>query len=216
MTGQTKYGTDHGKINVEYYDHIRDMDELGRKYVADKLGGVFCENIKIPGTAVNPPGQVSDPDVEATSGLLLFDSGTTELIFAMVQMPHKWFMETEISPHIHWEKTTSAVGNVAWRLRYKHAPVGGLRDAVWTDLGIVTDLSPETPDPDTADHQLVTRFPSIDMTGKELEHSLLFELSRVGGDASDTYVADARLLAMDIHFFIDAPGGFRPDIKQTY
>lgn len=216
MTEITRYGTDHRKIDVDYYNEIRGMTELGRKYIADKLGALFCENIKIPSTSINPPGQVSDPDVEATSGLLLFDNSTTELVFAIVQMPYRWSLKSEVHPHIHWEKTTSAAGNVAWRVRFKHAPVNGVRDAAWTDLGIVSTPSDSTPDVDTADHQMITHFDDIDMASKEVEHSILFEISRVGGDASDTYADDARLVAVDIHYHVDAPGGIRDATKQTY
>ena len=216
MTETTKYGTDHRKIDVDYYNEIRGMTELGRKYIADKLGGLFCENIRIPSTSINPPGQAADPDIEATTGLPLFDNSVTELVFAVIQMPYKWSLGTEIHPHIHWEKTTSAAGNVAWRIRYKHAPVAGVRDAAWTDLGIVTTPDQNTPDIDTADYQMITHFDEIDMTSKGVEHSILLEVSRVGGDASDTYNDDARLIAIDVHIHMDAPGGIRENVKQTY
>ena len=35
---------------------------------------------------------------------------------------------------------------------------------------------------------------------------LLIKLSRIGGDASDTYGADARLLEFDIHYQINTLG----------
>jgi len=216
MTTRTKYGTDHNKISIDYYNEIRDMTALGRKHIADKLAGQFVENIKIPATAINPPGAASDPDVEATSGLLLFDAGGTELIYAIIQLPYKWQLGSSIHPHIHWAKTTSAVGNVGWRLRYKQFPVGDVADAAWTDVGIVANTEESTPDADTADHQMITGFGEVDMAGLAPEHSILFELSRVGGDASDTYAADARLIAMDILYKVDAPGGIRDGIKQTY
>jgi hypothetical protein len=216
VTTKTRYGTDHRKINVDYYNEIRGMTELGRKYIADKLAGQFCENIKVPSTAINPPGQVSDPNVEATSGLLLFDGTKTELIYAIVQMPYRWQLGTDIHPHIHWEKTTSEAGNVAWQMRYKKAPVNGVRDADWTDLGIVDTPTQLTPDTDTADYQIVTQWDEIDMTGLNVEHSVLFELSRAGGDALDTYNQDARLISIDIHYLIDSPGGIRDFQKQTY
>jgi hypothetical protein len=216
MNDRTRYGTDHRKISVDYYNEIRSMSEAGRKYVADKLGALFCENIRIPSTSINPPGQASDPDVEADSGLLLFDDSVTELVFAIIQMPYRTAKDSSIHPHVHWEKTTSAAGDVAWRIRYKNAPVGAVRDAAWTDLGIITTTAEETPDVDTADHQLVTGFPKIDLTGTDVEHSVLFEFSRVGGDASDTYGADARLIAFDIHYEVDSFGGYREGQKQTF
>ena len=170
------------------------------------LSDTVWDDLKFPATAINPPGQASDPDVEASSGLLLFASSGTELIFALAQMPHAWKEGSEISPHVHWQKTTSAAGNVAWQIRYKIASIAAVMDASWTDLGISTTPVPGTPDINTADYHMITGFDNIDMTGETLSTCILFEVSRVGGDAADTYGADARLLEFDVHYQIDSLG----------
>ena len=73
----------------------------------DKEGvGPRWDDLKFPATAINPPGQASDPDVEATSGLLLFAAAGTELVYALAQMPHHWEEGSDIKPHVHWTKTT--------------------------------------------------------------------------------------------------------------
>lgn len=170
------------------------------------------DDLRFPATAINPPGQVSDPDVEATSGLLLFDGGGTELIYALAQMPHAWSEGTTVVPHVHWQKTTSAAGNVLWRCRYKMAPIGEVMDAAWTTLADVTEPVDGTPDTDTADMHMISTFGDLDMTDKQISDCILFEISRIGG--SDTYGADARLLEFDIHYQIDASGSFYEFIKD--
>jgi len=123
-------------------------------------------------------------------------------VFVLYQMPHAWQEGTSIYPHVHWQKTTSAVGDVAWRCRYKKAPLNAVMDAAWTDMGIVTTPAPGTPDVDTADHQIITPFGEVVMSDLDISDSILFELTRVGGDAADTYGADARMLEFDAHYEI--------------
>lgn len=179
---------------------------VGGPYTFRRLDDTQWDDMKASATAINPPGAASDPDRESTSGLLLFSASGTELVFIFMQMPHSWVEGSEISPHVHWTKTTSASGDVAWRLRYKHFPIGEVGDSSWTDMGIVSDTVGGTPDNDTANEHLISSFGDIDMTGKGLSDCILYELSRVGGDSADTYGADARLLEFDVHFQMDKFG----------
>ena len=165
------------------------------------------DDMKSPATAINPPGQVSDPDVETTSGLLLFAAAGTELVYIFDQLPHSWAEGTSISPHVHWSKTTSAAGDVAWNLKYKKAKLGEALDAAWTDLGMVTEPVAGTPDTDTADVQLLSSWGTQSFTSDfNISDCILWELSRIGGDASDTYGADARLFEFDVHIQMDSQG----------
>jgi hypothetical protein len=201
-----------------FYHFLYDYgDGLGFYYydtVADALvplltvpfQDTYFEDLRFPATAINPPGAASDPDVEAASGLLLFAAGTTELVYALAQMPHSWSEGSGVFPHVHWQKTTSATGNVLWRLRYKMVPINEVMDAAWSANDDVTSPVAGTPDTDTADKHLISSFTEIDMTGKSLSDCILFEISRIGADAADTYGADARLLEFDVHIEIDAPG----------
>jgi hypothetical protein len=170
---------------------------------------------KFPATAINPPGAASDPDRDTATGLLLFDAAKTELIFALQQLPHKWREGTKISPHIHWAKSTSAAGNAAWRLRCKMMPINEVWDAAWTDLGMVIAPVDNTPDVDTANHQMITSWGYMEsvMEDKQISDCILWELSRVGGDASDDYGADAILIEFDVHIQIDTLGSEELFIK---
>lgn len=193
-----------------------DQDENGQRIWIEEVRDALSDrwdDLKFPATAINPPGAASDPDVEATTGLLLFDPGGTELIYALAQMPHAWLEGTEIRPHLHWQKTTSAVGNVAWKCRYKMAPIGEVMDAAWTDLGEKASPVSSTPDTDTADYHMITSLGTITMTDKGLSDCILFEVSRIGGSGADTYGADARLLEFDVHYLIDSWGS-RDEFKK--
>lgn len=169
------------------------------------------EDMRFPVTTINPPGVASDPDIDPNTGLLLFDAASTELIFVVAQMSHTWDEGTGIRPHIHWFKTTSAEGDVAWRCRYRMFPIGDVGDAEWQDLGMFT--TPPVSDNDTALTHALTSFGEIDMTGLTLSDMIIFEISRVGGDASDTYGADVALLEFDIHFIINSRGSRGEFIK---
>lgn len=178
-----------------------------------KLVPGLWDDLRFPATAINPPGQASDPDVEAASGLLLFAATGTELVYLLAQMPHCWEEGTAVSPHVHWQKTTSASGDVMWQLSYKISAIGEVMDADWTT---VTASSPvaSTPDNDTANEHLLTSFTDIAMAGNTLSTCILFRLSRLGDDAADTYGADARLLEFDLHYQTDQPGGSRQEFVK--
>ena len=178
----------------------------------DNLRGVGdrWDDLRFPVTSINPPGAVSDPDIDPDSGLLLFAASGTELIYTVAQMPHAWKEGSEIIPHVHWCKSTSAVGNVAWRLRYLLVDIGEVAGG-WVDSGIA-DV-PNVSDGDTAMLHALTQWPAIDMTGKTISCIINFEISRVGSDVLDTYGADARLAEFDLHYMVDSRGSRQEYIK---
>lgn len=164
------------------------------------------DDLRFPAQGINPPGAGSDPDVDATTGLLLFGSVSTETIAGVAQMPHSWDEETAIVPHVHWQKTTSAAGNVLWRFEYEVVDNGAVAAM---DYGTVLDTAvvvPGTPDDDTANRVLISSFGEVDMADHFASVLLLWKLSRVPGDALDTYGADARLIEFDIHYRINSFG----------
>ena len=166
------------------------------------------EDLRFPATAINPPGTVNDPDFDTTKGGWLFSPSATEVLFIVAQMPHSWIEGTEIRPHVHWEKTTSAEGDVYWNLNYQLSEIGTARQAA-VDLSSAT----ATVASDTADVHQLTTFGAIDMTGFTLSCILVMQLSRVGGNAADTYGADARLLEFDFHYQYGSAGSRQEFVK---
>lgn len=166
------------------------------------------DDARAPATTINPPGQASDPDREAATGLLLFAAGGTELIYLALQLSHGWAEGTNVKPHVHWTKTTSAGGDVLWRCEYDIAGPGDTFAGSWTLLADQTSTVSGTPDNDTAWEHLISTFGELDMSAFSGDTSvqLLFKISRIGGDAADTYGADARLIEFDVHFQRDSYG----------
>jgi hypothetical protein len=180
----------------------------------NRVEQVRWDDLRFPAQAINPPGQASDPDLEPDTGCWLFAASGTELIYAVVQMPHAWNEGSTIVPHVHWEKTSSASGDVAWSLRYKISRIGEVRDASWTTVAVETSTVPGTPDNDTEEQHLITSFGPMGMSGSKISTCILFELARVGGDAGDTYGADARLLEFDVHYQLDSSGSILEFVKN--
>ena len=164
------------------------------------------DDLRFPVQAINPPGQASDPDVDASTGTLLFAANGTELVYGVAQMPHGWLEGSVIKPHIHWAKTTSASGNVLWRLDYELVNNGSIAALDFGTQVDITSTVAGTPDNDTANEVLISSFGEIATTGIEVSGLLFWRLSRIGGDASDTYGADARLFEFDIHYQLVAHG----------
>ena len=160
-----------------------------------------CEwdDLRFEATAVNPPGQASDPDWDTTKGGWLFSGSGTETLFVMVQLPHTWAQGTELRPHFHWERTTSASGTVLWQMRYQWSVHTEARE----DEVTINSSTPVT-NSDVADTQMITVMPAIDATGKLISSMLIVQIERLGG--SDTYAADARLLEFDIHYQMNSGG----------
>lgn len=169
-------------------------------------GLLIWDDLRFAATAINPPGQASDPDVEAATGLLLFAAAGTELVYAFAQMPHSYAKATDIVPHVHWQKTSSAAGDVVWQCSYKMCKIGEVMDAAWTDIEVSSTVE-GTPDTDEADKHLISTFGHIAVDNDfDISDCVLFRISRLGGDVADTYGADARLLEFDVHYQLNALG----------
>jgi hypothetical protein len=177
------------------------------------LDNPVWEDLRAPATAINPPGAVADPDVDVEDGCLLFAPNATEQIAIVVQMPHEWKEGTYIVPHVHWTKTTSAAGQVLFKLEYQIAGPGEVFPGTWTELASNSLSVISLPDLDTANQHLITDFGQMDMIGYRISAMIKFRLSRVGGDALDTYPADAKVLEFDCHYQVDSNGSRQEFVK---
>jgi len=191
------------------WNDIYKLTEAGRRELANQVGSYRWDDLRMPVTGINPPGQISDPDIDATDGNFLFDDSATELIYIKAQMPHAWKEGSELRPHIHWEQAAS--GNVLWQLDYKFFNNGDTIPALWTTIqstdqvftyasGTIAQISP---------------LPSIHVTTMGISAILKMKLSRIGGDASDTMSGDASMTDFDIHFQSDDRGSEREYTKTN-
>jgi hypothetical protein len=177
---------------------------------------VHWEDLRFPAQGINPPGAVSDPDVELTTGMLLFAPNATEVVMGVAQMPHAWKEGSVIVPHVHWQKTTSAPGDVLWRFNYDTIVNPGEVSPL-TYLTEIDALTPVagTPDDNTAGRNLISSFGEVEMTDKRISTCILWRLARIGGNAADTYGADARLVEFDIHYQTDQDGSELEFVKHS-
>jgi len=158
------------------------------------------DDLRFPATSVNPPGLVSDPDWDNTNGGWLFDSGSTEQLWIIGQMPHSWKEGSDVTPHIHWWPTSTNTGDVYWRLEYKWTNING------TDAGAFTTVNIQDAGDGTNLKHQVASFGTISGAGKTISSMLIMKVSRIGGDVLDTYTADALFREFDIHYEMDTLG----------
>lgn len=181
----------------------RNKDRINRNFaeLSDKLLG--WEDLRFPAGTLNPPGGVSDADVEGSGvfiGTLLFDAGGTEIAVGQAQLPHAKKLDTDMIAHVHWCPTSTGTGDVLWRLEYVIADIMGVFPTSYTVLDVVDAAS------GVANKHQIAEFAAIDTTGLGVSAMLCWKLSRIGGDALDTYGSDARLLEFDIHYLVDEVG----------
>lgn len=169
---------------------------------------VGWDDLRYPATGINPPGQVSDPDVDIVDGTFLFDKASTEIIMGVSQMPHIWKAGSIIDPHLHWQSTDDEAGNVLWRLEYQIADIDSSFPGSWTALDALSASLEEE------EHHIISEFASIDMGGHTISCIIKWRVSRIGGDGTDTYDNDAKLLEFDIHYQIDSIGSEVEHIKN--
>ena len=176
-----------------------------RMYANDEAVGAW-EDLRFPVQGINPAGSAAPPTVDATTrpGTLLFASNADNHVAGVAQMPHAWKAGTEIHPHVHWCKTTSAAGGVVWQWRYSIAWIGETFPAYSAWTSATNAVSPA----DTADRHALDSFPAVDMTGKKESCVILWEIRRYTDDAADNYAAAARLLEFDIHFQVEKSGTY--------
>jgi len=153
------------------------------------------DDLRFPASAVRASGPVGIPSWDTTVPGWLFAGNSTEMVQFVCQLPHEWATGTELRPHVHWMKTTSAAGNVQWQLDYAWAEIGGVVTA-FTPLTTTTAVA-GTPDTDTQNKHLISAFAAIDTSGKGLSDMLMMKLSRIGG--SDSYGSDVRMIECDFH-----------------
>lgn len=183
-----------------------DYGYVNRNHFCGWSPDVTWDDLRFPAQGINPPGQVSDPDIEGATGFSLFDSNSTETLGGAAQLPHSWREGTALIPHVHWTKTSSASGDVLWQLDYEIKNPGETFAGTYANQLQVSSTVGGTPDGDTEWEHLISSFGEIEVPDCLISCVMLWKVSRVGGDAADTYGADARLLEYDIHYQIDDLG----------
>ena len=210
---------------IDFYGSAKDtIDARGNALIGDSLDALrsnvtldtlaygisYHDDLRFPAAGINPPGGASDPTRETTYGTLVFSASATNIIAIQAQLPHSYKEGTDLEPHVHWSKTTSAAGSVACEFKYRWASIGEVMDAAWTADTVYT---PTVSDDNTAEKHALSAFATIDGTGRQISDMLIITVSRLGGLAADDYAAVARMLEVDIHYEVDSPGSRQEYIK---
>lgn len=167
------------------------------------------EDLRFPASGINPLGAASDPTRSTTTGLFGFSASATNILAGVAQVPHAWEQGTAIHPHIHWMPDTNAGGNVLWLFEWAFQEISG----VW-DLSTYEQSSKTVAAGTVARKHLLTAFTSITPDAESLSCCIHWRLSRVGGDAADTYAGVAHLIELDFHYQADQMGSAQEFVKR--
>ena len=193
--------------------------DLGPKYTNGSSGDeVRWDDLRFPAQAIGRSGAASDPDPDTATGLYLFDGTSTESLFGFAQMPHSWLEESEVVPHVHWQKTTSVspTGNVLWQLDYEVVNNGAVAAMDYGTQLQTSTVVDGTPDDGTPQRVLISSFGSVSMRNYNISCLIFWKLSRIGGGAADSYNGDVRLVEFDWHYMVDGRGSLRQFIKTDW
>ena len=157
-----------------------------------------------PASGINPRGGVGAATISTANlpGTLTFDSNTVEVAVVTLYLDYRYKDGTDLIPHLHWCKSTSAAGNVLWEMDYQLCPKGAAAGPVVTIASIGLDV--DTPDNNTAFEHLEQNFTSIPGASLKKDDVVIIVIRRKANDGADTYGADAHLLQMDTYFTLDS------------
>lgn len=162
----------------------------------------FWEDLRFPAAAIQLNPANTHPALDTEIPGRSYRNGETDTQIVMMQLPHSWLEGSVLKPHVHWQKTTSAAGNVVWSLSYQWSSTGKvLEDAI-----VLSASVPTVSDQDTANLHAFTPLGDISTAGRKISDMLLMKLSRLGSDAADTYEATARLIEFDVHYQASTAG----------
>ncbi len=159
------------------------------------------EDLRFPATAVNPTGAPNPMSFDSDNVGFLASQNGTQCIAVVAQMPHSWKAGSDIEAHIHWGPTTTGAGNVVWLLEYRWVNIEANDASGWTEMSHLVVAV----DGAAYKHQMDS-FGTISGAGKNISSIITFRLSRLGGDAADTYGSPAILKEFDLHYEQDTIG----------
>ena len=124
-----------------------------------------------------------------------FSASATNTVFFTIQLPHSYDPGTSLHLHVHWNTGNSTnTGNVLWRENCAWCEIDAACGATATQdilqAGSGTAYA----------HQLAEFATPLSGTGHHQSSILVCDVSRVGGDGSDTFSAVSWLMSVDVHY----------------
>lgn len=164
------------------------------------------DDLKFPATSIRR-GASSKPDFDYTNNGLLFpQNDTAEKIHIIGQLPHRWVLESTLSPHLHYVQDESDVPTFKMDYRwYKNGadPTGSFT-TISTTTGVFTYTSGSI--------MQILPFPDIDGTGIDTVSSIL---DMIIYRDDNTVTGDVLVKEFDIHFQSDDMGSDSEYVKSA-
>lgn len=202
------------EIRIASISTVSNIQQRNTSVIVEKMeatipityGSVFWDDLRFPAQGVYPPGLASDPTWDATNIGWSFSPTVTNILQMVCQLPHSYKEGTSIYPHVHWEPSNTDTGNTLWRLGYRWRNNGETAAALTTQDILV-------PAGGTALTLQIDSFAALTKANATISSILDIELSRIGGDGTDTFTGNAILKEFDIHFMKDTDGSLNEWIK---
>ena len=154
---------------------------------------VNLANVKAP--AANSPNWTAYRGCEVPA----YSFSATNVLYFTLQLPHAWKDGSPIEPHFHAAYPNGNAGNSVWSLTYSWANIDGT-------FGAETTVTATFAAGGTTDKHVIHSFGALTATGKTGSSILLCSLSRLGGDAADTYASVIYTVSADFHVEKDKLG----------
>lgn len=171
---------------------------------------IVWDDLRFPAQGINPSGLIVPPDVDTSTGMLMFPGNKDAEIGGIAQMPHGWRYESVIYPHLHIICPTANTSDSRWKFEYN---IGNPEGSLDLAFGSFNTLSTVTlTNPNDAQKMLVVSFGPLDMTGYFKSACILWKVTRLASsDVLDTDSSSIAMLEFDIHYQIDRRGSQEMD-----
>lgn len=182
-----------------YYDSTAETIRLatGSEIESTIYSDTYWEDLNVPLTTTKV-GALNKPDFDYTNiGFLFPQNDASEIIYFIVQMPHRWKQGTAIYPHIHWQQ--SADQTPVFKLDYK---IYNNNELVPADFSTYTMSTKAFTYSSGNLGQISKNTTGITMTGKTISCMILCKLYR----DDNAYTGDVLVNQFDIHYEIDSAG----------
>lgn len=180
------------------------QDQLNDKFsaIGDNIGPDAWDDMRAPATQLHVNPVTVKPDYDDTHVGLLYDAASNEAATLILQLPHDYKAGTNVVPHIHWESTTNVDNTnvVVWKMDWCWRNNGEAEPGTWNNATINTNCNVNS------FTLQVAEFPELSGANKLESSFIKVKLTRLGGDAADSYGADALLTEFDIHYKKDKAG----------
>ena len=157
------------------------------------------DDLVMPATATKQ-GSNLKPDFDETNvGYLFPQNDTSEVLYMIFQLPHRWKEGSTIYPHVHFFQNQNATPT--FKIDYRWVNIGAAVPLFTTGYTLSTIVGAQTWTTGML-HRIVGNTSGISGSGKTMSSMLQIKLYR----NDNVYTGDCLVVSFDIHFEIDSLG----------